>query len=71
MTKASIPNKDFTFSYTTENFQLPSYVFGRTDSGSTAMLSFIPKFCELSIDDAYKAAVAGKGFQTDIANAKS
>ena len=59
-------NKDFTFSYTTEDFQLPSYVFGRTDVGSTAMLSFIPKFCDLSLDDAYKASVTGKGFETDI-----
>lgn len=62
MTKASVPNKDFTFTFTTEDFQIPSYVFGRTDVGSTAMLSFIPKFCDLSIDDAYKASVAGKGF---------
>jgi hypothetical protein len=70
LTAASIPNKDFVFSYTTEDFQLPSSVFGRTDAGSTAMLSFIPKFCELSIDDAYKASVAGKNFETDIEHAK-
>lgn len=65
-----MPNKDFCFSYTTEDFQLPSCVFGRTDVGSTAMLSFIPKFCPLSIDDAYKASIAGKSFETDIENAK-
>ena len=62
MTKASVPNKDFIFSYTTEDYELPSYVFGRTDFGSTAMISFIPKFCSLNLDDAYKASVVGKGF---------
>jgi uncharacterized protein YegL len=64
MTKACVPNKDFCFSYTTEYFEQPSYVFGRTDAGSTAMISFVPRFCTLSINDAYKASVAGKGFET-------
>jgi hypothetical protein len=70
MTQAAVPNKDFVFSFTTEDFQLPSSVFGRTDAGSTAMLSFIPKFCQLSLDDAYKASVAGKAFEIDIDHAK-
>ena len=34
------------------------------------MLSFIPKFCPLSIDDAYRASVEGKGFETDIDRGK-
>ena len=34
------------------------------------MLSFIPKFCTLNIDDAYKASVGGKTFETDIETAK-
>lgn len=42
--------------YTTEDAHLPSYTLGRTDASSTAVLSFIPKFCDLSMDDAYKAA---------------
>ena len=70
MDQACVPNKDFCFSYTTEDFQLPSSVFGRTDAGSTAMLSFIPKFCTLNLDDAYKASVLGKGFETDIEHGK-
>lgn len=70
MTKQSVPNKDFYFRYTTENYQLPSYVFGRSDVGSTAMISFIPKFCTESIDDAYKASIVGKKYETDIDNAK-
>ena len=63
-------SKDFVFTYTTEDFHLPSSVFGRTDAGSTAVISFVPKFCELSVDDAYKASVAGKSFETDIENGK-
>ena len=60
MEKSEIPNKDFTFVYTTEDFQLPSYTLGKTDISSTVMLSFIPKFCELSVDDAYKAYIDKK-----------
>ncbi len=70
MEKAAVPNKDFVFTYTTEDFQLPSYVFGRTDCSSSAMLSFIPKFCTLNLDDAYKASVAGNAVETEIEQAK-
>ena len=70
MAGSSVPNKDFVFSFTTENFELPSSVFGKTDSGSTAMLSFIPKFCNLNLDDAYKASIAGKKVDVNIENAK-
>lgn len=45
-------------------------MFGRTDISSTAMLSFIPKFCTLAIDDAYKASVEGKNFEGDIDTAR-
>ena len=43
--------------YTTEDFHLPGYVLGKTDASSTVMLSFIPKFCTLNLNDAYKASV--------------
>ena len=66
MAGKSVPNKDFFFTFTTENFQLPSSVLGKTDTGSTAMLSFIPKFCNMSIDDAYKASISGKTIETEI-----
>ena len=69
MVKGCIPNKDFVFSYTTEDYQLPSYVLGRSDNSSTAMLSFIPKFCDLSLDDAYQASIEGTPFETDIESA--
>jgi uncharacterized protein with von Willebrand factor type A (vWA) domain len=34
------------------------------------MLSFIPKFCSLNLDDAYKASVKGTAFEGDIDSAK-
>lgn len=34
------------------------------------MLSFIPKFCNLEITDAYKASLDNKPFETDMAAAK-
>ncbi len=49
---------------------MPSYVLGSSDSSSTVMLSFIPKFCNLEITDAYKASVEGKSIDVDMATAK-
>ena len=70
MEKSEIPNKDFTFVFTTEDFQLPGYVLGNTDTSSTVMLSFIPKFCDLNVTDAYKASVANKPYETDMSSAR-
>jgi len=70
MAEACIPNKDFVFLYTTQLFELPNYVFGRTDVSSSAMLSFIPEFCSLNIDDAYNASVKGTAYESDIDSAK-
>jgi hypothetical protein len=60
MVQTCVPNTKFILNYTTEDYHLPSYVLSRSDAGSSAMLSFIPKFCELSLDDAYKASVEGR-----------
>ena len=70
MQKSQIPNKDFIFVYTTQEFHLPSYVLGSTDISSTVMLSFIPKFCNLDVNDAYKASVVNKSYETDMEAAK-
>lgn len=43
---------------------------GNTDTSSTIMLSFIPKFCDLNVSDAYKASVANKTYESDILTAK-
>lgn len=60
MENEEFPNKDFSFLFTTENFHLPSYVLGKTDTTSTVMVSFIPKFCDLNVDDAYKSQLENK-----------
>lgn len=52
--KESIPNKDFFFVYSTEDFELPSYVVGENEESTTVMVSFIPKFSQLSPEEAYK-----------------
>jgi hypothetical protein len=70
LNEKSLTNKDFIFNYTTEDFELPSYILGRTDLSSTAAISFIPKFCTLKLDDAYKASVTGSPYETDIESAR-
>lgn len=47
-----LPNKDFTLSYVIEHFEKPSYCLSNSDNNTTAAISFIPKYCPLSIDDA-------------------
>jgi hypothetical protein len=59
-------NKAFSFLFSTEDFALPSYTLGRTDAGSSVMVSFIPKFCLLDLKDAEMAALNGEGFETDM-----
>lgn len=56
--------------YTTEDFHLPSFVQGKTDTSTTVMLSFIPKFCDLNITDAYKSYLEQKPYETDIEKVK-
>ena len=68
--KKCLPNKDFVFTYTTADFELPSSVLGKSDAGSSAMLSFIPKFSRISIDDAYQASLEGKKIETSIEEVK-
>lgn len=47
-----LPNRDFTLSYVIEDFEKPSYCLSNSDNNTTAAISFIPKYCPLSIDDA-------------------
>jgi hypothetical protein len=56
--------------YTTDDFHLPSFVVGGTDITTTIMLSFIPKFCTLKINDAYRAFKENTPYEVDVANAK-
>jgi hypothetical protein len=70
MEKSQVPNKDFEFVYTTEDFHIPSFVLGKTDTTSTVMLSFIPKFCGLDVTDAYKAYIENTAYDVDMDKAK-
>lgn len=45
--KGELPNKDFTFVYTTENVSKPTSVYSRTDTSQTLLVSFIPQFNDL------------------------
>lgn len=59
LAKGETLRKDFILIYTTENFEEPGYSLGRTDAGCSVMVSFIPKFCELNVEDAQRAALKG------------
>ena len=49
---------------------MPSYVLGKTDCSTTVMLSLIPKFCTLDINDAYRASIENRHYDTDVGSAK-
>jgi hypothetical protein len=66
LAKGEAMTKAFSFLFSTEDFALPSYTLGRTDAGSSVMVSFIPKFCTLDLKDAELAAANAEGFETDM-----
>jgi hypothetical protein len=70
MKESESPNRDLTFLYTTEDFHLPSFVVGGSDVSTTVMLSFIPKFCTLEVNDAYKAFKESKAYEVEMTTAK-
>jgi uncharacterized protein with von Willebrand factor type A (vWA) domain len=43
---------------------------GGSDLSTTAMLSFIPKFCTLEINDAYNALKESKLYETEMSSVK-
>jgi hypothetical protein len=49
----------------TEDFHLPTYTYGRNDSSSSVILSFIPRFWETNINEAYEASKKGKKIPFD------
>lgn len=49
---------------------MPSSILGSTDTSSTVMLSFIPKFCTLDLTDAYKASVENRSYEIDISTVR-
>lgn len=62
--------EDFVLTYAMADAELPTAVFGRTDAGCAAMVSFVPKFCKLSASDAYAASVKGANSQPDFGNVR-
>lgn len=64
--KSEIPNKDFVFVFTPEDFELPSYVVGENEDSTTVMVSFIPKFSELKFEEAYKNFKEKKAQEFDV-----
>ncbi len=66
LAKGEAMTKAFSFLFSTEDFALPSYTLGRTDVGSSVMVSFIPKFCSLDLKDAEAAAANAEDFETDM-----
>lgn len=64
------PNKDFYFDYATENFNEPTAVLGRTDISLSAVVSFIPRFCDLTLNDAVRMQMDGKDFECDMEGVK-
>lgn len=64
--EAEVPTGDFTFIYTTEKFDEPSLVRGHTDVSDSCLLSFIPRFSQLSINDAEKKEREKKDFETNL-----
>jgi len=48
--KETVPNKDFVFVYTPEDYYIPDYVSGFNGNTTTVMVSFIPKFSSLKVE---------------------
>lgn len=46
------PNKDFVLYYTFNNFDKPICMLSESDFGTQAIISFVPKFCNLELGDA-------------------
>lgn len=66
------PNKDFVVYFQTGDVTRPSYSVSAFEDGYCACIKFFPEMNQLSIDDAYIAAMNGRdpGDNLEIANAK-
>jgi len=49
---------------------LPTYTLGRSDAGSSVMVSFIPKFCSLNLDDAQISALNANNMDIEMDSVK-
>jgi hypothetical protein len=65
LSKPSKIYEDFVLTYGMADAELPFAVFGRTDAGCSAMVSFVPKFSKLSAENCYSASLKGEDCDTD------
>lgn len=63
------PTGDFVFLYSTERFEEPSLLYGRTDVGSCCLVSFVPRFNDLTVEDAYEHLKPNSTYEQDMATA--
>lgn len=57
--------EDFILTYAMVDAELPCAVFGRTDAGCSAMVTFVPKLSKLSAQNCYSASLKGEDDETD------
>jgi uncharacterized protein with von Willebrand factor type A (vWA) domain len=65
-----LPNKDFTFIYTTQNYHKPTSVYSKTDTSQTLLVSFIPRFNDLELSDAEQMEREGRDYEVSISSCK-
>lgn len=68
--QSEVPSTDFVFTYTTADFELPSLTRGRTDVSESCLVSLIPKYSQLTLDDAKKLQAEKADFDPDMDSIK-
>jgi len=53
--KGYIPSKNFVLLFRNEEINMPNVMLGSNDTNTCALVTFVPDFTNLSIEDAYKA----------------
>jgi uncharacterized protein YegL len=64
------PNRDFAICYTFDNFEKPSVLLSQSDNNTRAVVSLVPKFCQLSVNDAVEQARERKEQDVDLSQIK-
>lgn len=64
--ESEVPTGDFVLLYTTEDFEQPQLVRGRTDTSQSCLLSFIPRFNQLSLTDAERMELEKRPVEPEL-----
>lgn len=67
--QSEIPTTDFVLLYTTEKFDEPSLLRGCNDTSNCCLLSFIPRFSDLSFLDAERLLLAKEDYEPEMESA--